>query len=144
MISDDMIHGCWARLGQPTPGPPRGSRLAAVRKCRAGGKQFCSASNTPIERPSFDIGSTTAIVPRAVAEAVLEEASVWLKTPLPQSWINELCDRAEAMYLRNPQFRRGVRQAGHRGRDYLWAFTRHWIAAKIRKWNPSVFLSPSF
>jgi hypothetical protein len=37
-----------------------------------------------------DIESDTPIVPRAVAEAVWEEAAVWLKAALPRRWIGEL------------------------------------------------------
>src|SRR3989442_11855097 len=73
------------------------------------------------------IESDTPIVPRAVMEAVCEEAGVWLGQPLPRRWIRELTARANTVYAHNPRFRRKVRARGARGRDYLWAFTRHWL-----------------
>jgi hypothetical protein len=36
------------------------------------------------------IESDTPIVPRAIMEAVCEEAGVWLGQPLPRRWIREL------------------------------------------------------
>ena len=56
------------------------------------------------------IESDTPILPRAVMEAVCEEAGVWLGQPLPRRWIRELTARANAVYARNPRFRRKVRQ----------------------------------
>src|SRR6266700_7110198 len=44
------------------------------------------------------IETQTPIVPRAVAEAVLEEASVWLDEPLPRAWIPALARRADAIF----------------------------------------------
>ena len=75
----------------------------------------------------------TPIVPRAVAEAVWEEASVQLKQPLPRRWIVELTHRAEEIYHHSPHFRRLVRSPGNAGLDYLWAFTRHWLKALIQR-----------
>ena len=84
------------------------------------------------------IESNTAIVPRAVMEAVCEEAGVWLGQPLPRRWIRELTARANAVYARNPRFRRKVCAQGDRGRDYLWAFTRHWLAGLMWERRPQL------
>lgn len=80
----------------------------------------------------------TPIVPRAVAEAVWEEAGVWLGEPLPRRWIAELTVRANTVYGRNRRFRRLLRRSGHAGRDWLWAFTRHWLAALLWKHRPDL------
>jgi len=82
------------------------------------------------------IESDTPIVPRAIMEAVCEEAGVWLGQPLPRRWIRELTARANAVYARNPRFRRKVRASGDSGRDYLWAFTRHWLAGLLWERRP--------
>ncbi len=91
-----------------------------------------------MKQPLLRIESNTAIVPRAVMEAVCEEAGVWLGQPLPRRWIRELTARANAVYARNPRFRRKVRAKGGRGRDYLWAFTRHWLAGLMCERRPQL------
>ena len=82
------------------------------------------------------IESDTPIVARAIMEAVCEEAGVWLGQPLPRRWIRELTARANAVYARNPRFRRKVRASGDSGRDYLWTFTRHWLAGLMWERRP--------
>jgi hypothetical protein len=96
-------------------------------------------SRRPRDRKSAPrIEFDTPIVPRAVAMSVWEEASVWLHEELPREWVNELAIRANVIYGRNPHFRRLLRRRGHLGRDWLWAFTRHWLAALIWKYRPSL------
>src|SRR5437879_881291 len=80
----------------------------------------------------------TPIVPRAVMEAVCEEAGVWLGQPLPRRWVRELTAYANTVYAHNPRFRRKVRAPGDRGRDYLWAFTRHWLAGLMWEQRPQL------
>lgn len=77
------------------------------------------------------IESDTPIVPSAIARAVWEEASLWLDELLPRSWIRELVARANTVYAHNARFRRIIRGLGDRGRDSLWAFTRHWLAGLL-------------
>ena len=84
------------------------------------------------------IESDTPIVPRAVMEAVCEEAGVWLGQPLPRRWVRELTAYANTVYAHNPRFRRKVRAPGDRGRDYLWAFTRHWLAGLMWEQRPQL------
>lgn len=73
----------------------------------------------------------TPIIPWALALAVWEEACVWLEVKLPRSWIVILAVRANVIYAHNSRFRRLLRRPGTAGRDWLWAFTRHWLAAMI-------------
>src|SRR5438876_3655138 len=80
----------------------------------------------------------TPIVPSAIAEAVVEEAGVWLGQPLPRRWIRELTAYATAVYAHNPSFRRRVRGQGTTGRDYLWAFVRHWLAGLMWERRPQL------
>ena len=79
------------------------------------------------------IADDTPLVPQAVASAVWEEASLWLGEELPRAWLGQLAERAEAVYASNARVRRRLRSPGHEGRDWLWAFTRHWLAALIWK-----------
>src|SRR2546425_3626602 len=80
----------------------------------------------------------TPIVPSAIAAAVWEEAGVWLGQPLPRRWIRELTAYANTVYSHNPSFRRRVRGQGTTGRDYLWAFVRHWLAGLMWERRPQL------
>jgi hypothetical protein len=81
----------------------------------------------------------TPLVPWALMEAVCEEAGVWLGHPLPRRWIRELTARANTIYAHNPRFRRKVQGAGNRGRDFLWAFARHWLAGLAYERRPALY-----
>ena len=80
----------------------------------------------------------TPIVPSAIAATVVEEAGVWLGQPLPRRWIRELTAYANTVYAHNSHFRRKIRGKGNRGRDYLWAFTRHWLAGLMWERRPQL------
>ena len=80
------------------------------------------------------------IIPRAVAEGVWEEVCVWLDQELPREWIRRLAIQADVIYARNPRFRRRLRHKGNAGRDYLWMFTRHWLAAMIHRHNYDLYV----
>src|SRR5664280_3133532 len=82
------------------------------------------------------IESDTPLRPRAVAEGVWEEASVWLGEPLPRRWLRELIAQANTVYAHNERFRSKLRASGNTGRARLWIFTRHWLAALIRERRP--------
>src|SRR5712692_6442637 len=95
-----------------------------------------TAFRRPVRRRVPRIELDTPIVPRAVAEGVLEDAGLWLGQPLPRRWVRELTARANTIYAHNPRFRRKIRAKGVRGRDYLWAFARHWLAGLIWERRP--------
>jgi hypothetical protein len=65
--------------------------------------------------------------------AVWEEASARLQEELPASSVGQLTERANAIYACNPRFRSLIRRSGDAGRDWLWAFTRHWMAGLLSK-----------
>lgn len=81
----------------------------------------------------------TPILPHIVAWAVCNEAAAWLGSPLPTKWVRELSARANTIYAHNERFRRRIRGAGNRGRDYLWMFVRHWLAALLQERRPRLF-----
>jgi hypothetical protein len=80
----------------------------------------------------------TPTVPQAVAVAVWEEACAWLGEELPRAWLVRLAERAEAVYASNARVRRRLRGPGNGGRDWLWTFTRHWLAALLRQHRPDL------
>jgi hypothetical protein len=90
----------------------------------------------PNSRRPKRIELNTPIVPRAIMEAVCEEAGQWLGHPLPRRWIRELTCRANTIYANNPRFRRKIHARDEQGRDYLWSFARHWLAGLILKQRP--------
>ncbi len=89
--------------------------------------------------PPVRIEADTPILPRAVAAAVCDEAAGGLGTELPVEWVSMLEARARAVYSRNPKFRRLIRGPGNSGRDWLWAFSRHWLAARLQRDRPSLY-----
>jgi hypothetical protein len=91
-----------------------------------------------MKQPPPRIELETPIVPSAIAAAVLEEAGVWLGQPLPRRWIRELTGYANTVYAHNPRFRRKVRGPGNTGRDYLWAFVRHWLTGLMWERRPQL------
>src|SRR5437867_345099 len=91
-----------------------------------------------LRRPAR-IETDTPIIPRAVAEAVWEEANVWLDEELSRQWVAELAERADVIYHHNARFRHLLRQPGNAGRDWLWAFTRHWLAGLIWRYRHDLY-----
>ena len=60
-------------------------------------------------------------------------------TPIvPRAWRRRLAIRADRVYRRNAHFRDLMGRSGDAGRDWLWAFTRHWLAALLRKHHPEL------
>src|SRR6266496_3671367 len=45
---------------------------------------------------------------------------------------------ANTVYAHNPSFRRKVRGQGTTGRDYLWAFVRHWLSGLMWERRPQL------
>jgi hypothetical protein len=84
------------------------------------------------------IEQETPLVPRAVASGVWQEAVVWLGEELPRQWQARLTERAEALYASNARVRRQLRSPGNAGRDWLWAFMRHWLAALLWQHRPDL------
>lgn len=75
----------------------------------------------------------TLLMPWVIADSVLGEASRFLNAELPEEWADWLDQRAERCYARREHFRRLIRQKENAGRDYLYLFFRHWLAAKIKR-----------
>ncbi len=85
------------------------------------------------------IAEETVLVPAIVATGVWEEVCVWLGEELPREWQLKLMDRAEAVYATNAGVRRRLRGSGNGGRDWLWIFMRHWLAALIQHYRPALY-----
>ena len=81
----------------------------------------------------------SALAPVAVAHGVCAEAGVFLGAELPAGWAELLVEKAAIVSAHNPRFRGLLRQHGERGRDWLWAFMRHWLAALLKQQRPAFF-----
>lgn len=79
------------------------------------------------------------LVPGALAWSVVEEAEAALGHPLRgrAGYVRALVIHAEEVTGANTAFRRRV--AGAQGREYLAAFMRHWLAAKLLARQPVTF-----
>jgi hypothetical protein len=82
------------------------------------------------------IEAETAVLPHVIAACVVEEASAWLHEPLPETWVRELTAKADLVFTHNVRFRRRLTARGNLGRDRLWAFMRHWLAAMLYDRRP--------
>jgi len=100
-----------------------------------------AARSTPSSRARRRSGieRTTPLVAAAVAHGVWSETCVWLGEELPRSWIARLVVKAETVYANNTHFRALLRRPGDIGRDWLWAFSRHWLAALLKRHRPALY-----
>jgi hypothetical protein len=85
------------------------------------------------------IDEDTPLVPRAIAEGVSEEVSVWLRQALAPRWVRELVVHANTVYACIARFRRKVLGRGNVGQDGLWMFMRHWLAALLKARRPQMY-----
>lgn len=81
----------------------------------------------------------TLLVPGAVARNVVEEVSRWLGVVLPSRYAARLAFQAERCFAHSPSFREKIDRPGHRGRDLLYVFMRHWLAARLHEERPALF-----
>jgi hypothetical protein len=93
------------------------------------------------EKASFGkIEDDTPIMPWVVAQSVIEEAQKETGASLNvRNLVRSLSTRAQTTYEHNEDFRKKVRGRGDSGRDTLYAFMRHWLAAYLKKEQPDVF-----
>ena len=99
----------------------------------------CAQAGEPYRPPwRTRIEDETPVIPRAVAECVCEEASVWLGEPFPCAWVAELAECANVVYQHNAGFRRLLRRRGNAGREWLWAFMRHWLCSLLASRRPDL------
>jgi hypothetical protein len=92
------------------------------------------------------IEAETPVLPHVIAACVVDEAAAHLGEPLPASWVRELAARADTLFTHNRRVRRRLKGAGNQGRDWLWAFMRHWLAGRLHDQRPDCLakLPPDF
>lgn len=81
----------------------------------------------------------TSLIPEVVALVVVEEMERHLKTALPRSYVADLADKARTCYAHNDRVRRRLRAPGDHGREWLYVFMRHWLAARLQADRPHLY-----
>ncbi len=80
-----------------------------------------------------------SLVPIAAARQVIEKASRWLGVPLHGRYAARLAFQARRCYAHSPSFRAKLRRPGDAGRDLLYVFMRHWLAARLQAERPALY-----
>jgi len=90
------------------------------------------------------IEQETALLPQVIADSVCLEAATYLQSEKLMGYTGQLVGRAENTYAVNARWRRQLQRQD--GRDVLYSFMRHWLAALLKKEQPRLFaeLPPSF
>jgi len=107
------------------------------------------ANNNPNLRPKLlpllkqgGISSDTQILPGVVADTVIREliGYFWDDKEITNLIFKDirkltklLMKHAEAVYESDDRFRKTLQSRGNKGRDSLYSFMRHWLAAEIKK-----------
>ena len=81
----------------------------------------------------------TPLVAIAAAWQVIEETSLWLGAPLPTRYAHGLAHRACRVFAHSASFREKLCRPGNAGRDLLYVFMRHWLAARLQAERPHLF-----
>ena len=116
---------------------PQGSQRGETRPASSVPSGNHSSLVLRVQRPQLE--RRTPIVPSAVARQVVEEASRWLGQPLPARYAAGLAQRARRIYAHSPSFRRKLDQLGDAGRNTLYVFMRHWLAARLHEERPALY-----
>ena len=88
-------------------------------------------------RPQLE--TDTPIVALAIARQVVEEASLFLSVPLPSRYAAGLAHRARRVFAHSALYRPRFAAAGDAGRDRLYVFMRHWLAARLHAERPALY-----
>jgi len=75
----------------------------------------------------------TLLAPEWIAESVVQEAERFLQADLPENFVARLAAKAEYLYPRHTQFKKLLNGPGNAGRNNLYRFMRHWMAAWLKR-----------
>src|SRR5436309_2172219 len=117
-----------SRRGRPNGGQgtarPTNSRVTSLA--------WRATLPTPLERD-------TLLMPEAIAESVVTEASRYLNAELPADFAERLAAKAHYLYPRHKHFHRMLNRPGNRGRDNLYMYMRHWTASWLKRERYALF-----
>jgi hypothetical protein len=72
-----------------------------------------------------------------IAILVTDEVQHHFRVSLPDSFSDQLAERAERVFAHNPLWRRRIKRK--HGLDWLQAFMRHWLASMLLKRRRDLF-----
>lgn len=90
----------------------------------------------------MSIENDTPIIPWIVADTIVNEVFHSANYELPPNIVDRLAEKAEVVYKKNVYFRRKIQSDD--GRDILYAFMRHWLAAIVKDEHPKLSLPKEF
>ncbi len=105
------------------------------------------------------ISDDTPILPEVVADMVVGEVTAYfyyfmtedqgtdsdpelfkeVNSLNSRKLVNELYKQAEVVYASNKSFAKKIKAKGNKGRDALYSFMRHWLAALLKKKHPLIY-----
>lgn len=91
------------------------------------------------KKKEYVIDQDTPILPYIVAGTVVQEVERYTGEALSNEYVEALVAHAHATYNADASFRRKIRAKGNKGRDTLYAFMRHWLAADLKKKQPDIY-----
>jgi hypothetical protein len=74
-----------------------------------------------------------------MARCVAEDLARFLGVALPARCIARLAAQARTTYAHSPSFREKINRPGERGRDCLYMFLQHWLAAGLDRDCPGLY-----
>lgn len=81
----------------------------------------------------------TSLVPIAAARQVIEALSLWLGVSLHGRYARRLAFQARRCYAHSDSSRAKLHRPGDRGRDALYFFMQHWLAARLQTERPDLY-----
>jgi hypothetical protein len=128
-----------SKAGRVTPCAPSSRSRGAVRRGltrpaspRVAFRAWRASLPTPLERD-------TLLMPDAIAETVVTEASRYLDAELPGDLAERLAAKAHYLYRRHAHFHKMLVRPGNRGRDNLYMYMRHWTAGWLKRERYALF-----
>jgi hypothetical protein len=88
-------------------------------------------------RPQLE--SETGLPVAFMARCVVEDLARFLGVALPVRCIARLAAQARTVYAHSPRFREMLNRPGERGRDCLYRFLQHWLAAALYSSDPDLY-----
>jgi hypothetical protein len=114
-----------------TGNPPAGARAGtSQRDVPASLRQEFRALRASLPSP---LERDTLLMPDAIAESVVSEASRFLNADLPENFAERLAKKAHYLYGRHKHFHEALNRRGNGGRDSLYMYMRHWTCSWLKR-----------
>ncbi len=141
-------------MNSPTPRPKKSPASKARRNGTPIAKSACSQNINAPNRSSTlrqesrawlhtelptQLERDTSLTPEWVAESVVQEVERFLNATVPAGFTERLAAKAYYCYDHHRQFHKLLNESGNRGRDALFMFMRHWMAAWLKRERSALY-----